>query len=120
MRQKSSRDWLGSRSNQRTLQGSLNYNLQIPGQTTVSLGFHSDGSPGDPVPAVQLFMLPVIDAFYFAASLGLGLYFYRSVDRGDLGPTAVPGLVWLVLAYLLWGSSALTSLFLLVGVALIA
>jgi hypothetical protein len=91
--------------------------LVIPGRVQVSLGFRPDGSPGDPVPAVQLFMLPVLDAFFFVASLVLGLFFYRWVDRRGLNRTTVPGLVWLVLAYLLWGSSALTSLFFLAAVA---
>ncbi len=80
--------------------------LAVPNHPEVSLGFSSDGSPLNPVPGVQLFLLPVVDAFFFLAGTGLGLYFYRR-DGGK------------PVAYLLWSSGALMGALFLAGLAFI-
>jgi hypothetical protein len=51
----------------------------------------------DPVPAVRLFLLPVLNAVFFTADLLLGLFFYRRVETQ-------------VASYLLWGVSVLTAI----------
>ncbi len=50
----------------------------------------------EPVPSVRLFLLPVLNAVFFAADTLLGLFFYRRVETR-------------VASYLLWGVSLLTS-----------
>jgi hypothetical protein len=70
---------------------------------SVSLGFTPAGAPQDPVPAVQLFLLPVASAFFFAVNFILAMYYYR---RSPDHP----------LAYLLWGSSVLTPVLFLAAV----
>lgn len=86
--------------------------LVVPGRENVHFGFHPDGTPGDLVPAVQLLLLPVMEAFFYTGDLLLGLFFYR-LDQGPLATYQHP------LAYLLWGTGMLTALFFLVAVALI-
>ena len=85
--------------------------LLIPKQPTILFGIHPDGSPGDPVPAVQMLLLPVMSAFFYVTDLLFGLFFYRRADR--LGAEAI---TWRTMAYILWGSSVLTTLFFLGGV----
>ena len=81
----------------------------IPGRATVPLGFFPDGSPGLPVPAVRLFLLPVVSSIFLLADILGGMFFFRRADTLD--PE-----VYRTLAYLLWGSGALTSLLFLLGV----
>ncbi len=71
--------------------------LSIPNLTQVSLRLSADGSPVEPVPGVRLLLLPVMNTFFYIVDLLMGLFFYR---RQDTKP----------LAYLMWSSSALTSL----------
>jgi len=71
--------------------------LAIPTRSEVHMGFYPDGSPGDLVPAVRLFLLPVISIFFFMIDLFLGLFFFRR-------PAGRP------LSYLVWGSGALTPI----------
>jgi len=94
--------------------------LLIPTQSTILFGFRPDGlyppdgSPGDPVPAVQMFLLPVMSTFFFVTDFLLGVYFFRRADRIE-----AEAITWRTLAYLLWGSSILTTIFFLGGVALL-
>ena len=83
-----------------------------------------DLSPGseslDFVPSIQLLLLPALNAIFLGADFLLGLFFYRQADlliSGETGQSGQPRV--LSLAYLLWGSSALTSLLFLGAVLLI-
>lgn len=75
--------------------------LAIPQRTQVSLGFTPIGTPRDPIPSIQLMLLPIL--YFLAMFLNslLGLFFYRSEDNHP----------W---AYLFWSTSVLVgALFLL-------
>lgn len=93
--------------------------LIVPGRRTIPFGFRPDGSPSDAIPAVQLLLLPVMNAFFYLTNLLLGLFFYRRSGRTDINEPDNP-LVWRTLAYLLWGSGTLTALFFLSGVGFLA
>ena len=80
--------------------------LAVPGRDQVSLGFTPALTPHDPVPAVRLMLLPVLNGFFFLADLLLGLFFFRQ-DEGQS------------LAYLVWGGGALTSLLFLLGMVFV-
>jgi len=71
--------------------------LSIPGHPMTALRLNADGSPVELVPGIRLLLLPVINTFFFIADLLLGLFFYSRADTHSLG-------------YLMWASSALTSL----------
>jgi len=77
--------------------------LSVPSRTSIHLGFQPDGSPGDVVPAVRLFLLPILNSFFLLIDLFLGLFLFRSEDSR-------------VLAYLLWAGGILTPVLFLVGV----
>ena len=70
---------------------------------TISLGFTPNGAPQDPVPAVQLFLLPVASVFFFMVNFIFAMYYYRRSSS-------------LPLAYLLWGNGVLTPLLFLTAV----
>jgi hypothetical protein len=70
----------------------------IPLMTRVALGLQ-----GESVPSTQLIILPIVSLFLFVGGWLAGLYFYRwDKERA--------------LAFVVWGSSALTSLCFLVAV----
>jgi hypothetical protein len=71
--------------------------LSIPNHSQISLRLNMDGSPVELVPGIRLLLLPVLNTFFFITDLLLGLFFYRKADTKSLG-------------YLMWASSALTSL----------
>jgi hypothetical protein len=71
--------------------------LSIPNHPMTALRLNAGGSPVELVPGIRLLLLPVINTFFFIADLLLGLFFYRRKDTQSLG-------------YLMWASSALTSL----------
>jgi hypothetical protein len=71
--------------------------LIIPNHPMTALRVNADGSPVELVPGIRLLLLPVLNTFFFIADLLLGLFFYRRKDTQSLG-------------YLMWASSALTSL----------
>ncbi len=71
--------------------------LSIPSHSMTALRLNADGSPVEFVPGIRLLLLPLINTFFFIADLLLGLFFYRRKDTQSLG-------------YLMWASSALTSL----------
>ncbi len=77
--------------------------VQIPSLAQVSLGFQVDGLPLEPVPGVQLILIPILSSFLFVSGLLLGLFFSR---RPELN----------VLALTVWISGALSSLFFLIAV----
>jgi hypothetical protein len=80
--------------------------LLIPTRSTVSLGFTASGQPVEPVPAVQLLLLPILGAMTFVINLIGGVYFYRSEERRPV-------------AYILFASTILTSILLLAAVVFI-
>ncbi len=92
--------------------------LVAPQRGQVNLGFQRGG---EPQPAIQLLLLPVLSSFFFLVDFIGGLFFYR---RGVLllampagaGTARAPNMV---LAYLLWGSGFLTALLFFVAVAYI-
>ncbi len=77
--------------------------LLIPSATRVPLGFDAFGRPLGPVLPERLMILPLVSIFLAIAGWLGGLYFYRWEERR-------------VLAYLLWISSALSSLLFLLAV----
>jgi len=83
--------------------------LAIPPRTEVTLGF---GPGREPVPAVQLLLLPIISGFFFLLDAFLGLYLFRRAEgrvaqaQSSSHTEHFPGLI---LSYLLWGSGVLVA-----------
>ena len=71
--------------------------LSISNHPMTALRLNPDGSAVELVPGIRLLLLPVLNTFFFIADLLLGLFFYRREDTQSLG-------------YLMWASSALTSM----------
>jgi hypothetical protein len=69
--------------------------LSIPNYTEVSLGFSPRGNPLEPVPAAQLFLLPVLNILLLVGALILSVYFERQQKDHPL-------------ALVLWLGSAVT------------
>jgi hypothetical protein len=76
--------------------------LAVPGRAEVSLGFNSQGLPLEPVPGQQLLLLPVLGIFAFVADLFIGLFFYRRETERPV-------------AFVLWISSAVTPVLLILA-----
>jgi hypothetical protein len=76
--------------------------LGIGGRATIPLGFGPDRQPLEPVPAVQVLLLPVLAGLAYAADLILGFFFYRREERRPL-------------AYLLWAGGVITPLTFLIA-----
>jgi hypothetical protein len=92
--------------------------LVAPSRGQVILGFQRGG---EPQPAIQLLLLPVLSSFFFIVDFIGGLFFYR---RGVLllatpPSTGVARAPNMVLAYLLWGSGFITALLFFAAVAFI-
>lgn len=86
--------------------------LIVPARPTVRLGFLPDGSPGEAVPSIRLLLLPVLNVFFYLADVLAGLFFFRrEAKRGEMDQRP--------LAYLLWGSGALTALLFLAAALLL-
>ena len=79
--------------------------LLIPLLSQVALGFRPDRTP-DPVPAIQLVILPLVSTFLALAGWAAGLFFYRWEKQR-------------ILSVMIWGSSALTSLLFIIAVLFI-
>ncbi len=80
--------------------------LAVPGLETVSLGYTPSGALENPVPAAQLFLLPVVNLGLGLASLLVASAYHR--QRADHP-----------LAYALWGVASLSSLLFVVVVYVI-
>jgi hypothetical protein len=93
--------------------------LAIPSRTEVTLGF---GPGREPVPAVQLLLLPIISGFFFLLDAFLGLYLFRRAEgraaqpQTSSGSGGYPGLI---LPYLLWGSGVLIAILFLAALSFI-
>jgi hypothetical protein len=61
-----------------------------------------------------MLLLPVMSVFFYVTDFLLGLFFFRRAARIES-----EAITWQTLAYLLWGSSILTTIFFLGGVALL-
>lgn len=79
--------------------------LLIPSFTRVALGFSPDRSAAA-VPSVQLIIVPLISSLSALTGWAAGLYFYRWEEQRTL-------------SFVLWASSALTSLLFLIAVLFI-
>ncbi len=71
--------------------------LSVPAHPQTALRLNPNGSPVELVPGIRLLLLPVINSFFFIADILLGFFFYSRTDTHSLG-------------YLMWASSAMTSL----------
>jgi hypothetical protein len=71
--------------------------LSIPSHPQISLRLTANNDPTELVPGIRLFLLPVLNTFFFITDLLLGLFFYRREDTKSL-------------AYLMWAGSVLTSI----------
>lgn len=83
--------------------------LVIPGLAQVRLGF---GALAEPVPGLQLLLLPFLSGTFFLVDLLLGLFFFRRTGlQHDIHISPQAGITsdWQVLAYLLWGSGVVTA-----------
>lgn len=80
--------------------------ILIPSLASIPLGFTAAGTPHEVVPAVRLILLPLISMIMFAMGLLAGLYFYRWDKQRPL-------------AFIVWGSSSVCALLLLVAVLFI-
>ena len=74
----------------------------IPALPSVSLGFTASGLPLQPGPSARLLLLPVLGTFTFVIDLLGGAFFYRYDEQRPV-------------AYLLWASSVLTPIMLLLA-----
>jgi hypothetical protein len=70
--------------------------LEIPQRPQISLGFTSSGELREPLPSIQLMLLPLLNVFTYLFNSTLGFFFYRRDENH----------AW---AYLLWSTSILTS-----------
>ncbi|NPV57327.1 MAG: hypothetical protein HPY76_11745 [Anaerolineae bacterium] len=76
----------------------------IPTREAITLGFDAEGMPMASGAAQRLLLLPVLASFTYIVDLLGGLYLYRRQEQR-------------IIAYLLWGSSAITPL--LAGISVI-
>jgi hypothetical protein len=75
--------------------------LAVARISQISLGFTPQGLPNEPLPAIQLMLLPILSITTYFLNSVVGFFFYRRDDQHT----------W---AYLLWGNSILmTSIFLI-------
>ncbi len=77
--------------------------ILAPGLQSISLGFGGNGLPLEPVAGVQLFLLPVLNLFFYMGCFVLGLLFYREVNG-------------MRFSTLVWGSSLVASTLFLVAI----
>lgn len=75
----------------------------ISSNPQIYLRILSFGPVGEPVPAIRLLLLPLLNTFIFLADLFIGLYFYLDPETKHL-------------AFLIWGTGLATSLIFMVGV----
>jgi hypothetical protein len=88
--------------------------LVAPGKAEIIIGFQRGG---EPVPGVQLLLLPVLSGFFFLVDFFVGLFFYRRGVVWESGSAEawMPPAPYTTLAYLLWGSAVLTPFLFLVA-----
>lgn len=84
----------------------LGVSLVVPTRNEITLGFSAAGAPREPVPAVRMLLLPVLNGFAWVIDFIIGLYFYRITERR-----------WL--ATLIWGGGLITGVLFLISVLII-
>jgi hypothetical protein len=77
--------------------------ILIPSLSQVPIGFNAVGTPNATTSSVRLILLPLISALMFVIGLLAGLYFYRWERQRTL-------------AFIVWGSSAISALLFLIAV----
>jgi len=77
--------------------------LGISTSSQIYLRVLSIGAPGEPVPAIRLLLLPLLNTLIFLADLFIGLYFYLDPKTKHL-------------SFLVWGSGLVTSLIFMGGI----
>ena len=77
--------------------------IGISSNSQIHLRILSIGAPGEPVPAIRLLLLPLLNTFIFLTDLFIGLYFYLDRETKHL-------------AFLVWGTGLATSLIFMGGV----
>ncbi len=80
--------------------------LLIPAHPSIFLGYNSARQPLEPVSPERLFLLPFLAVAEYIIDLLVGLFFYRLNDQR-------------IVAYIIWGSSSLPPLLLLLAVLFI-
>jgi hypothetical protein len=80
--------------------------LLIPAHPTIFLGYNAAGQPLEPVSPERLLLLPFLGVVEYVLDLLVGLFFYRLNDQR-------------LVAYIIWGSSSLPPLMLLLAVLFI-
>ncbi len=80
--------------------------LIIPTRQSISLGYDAARQPLDPVSPERILLLPLLGSVTYTIDLIAGLFFYRREDQRKV-------------AYLLWASSVLTPVLLLLAMVLI-
>jgi hypothetical protein len=81
--------------------------LVIPTRATIPLGFDAAGLPGEAGLVDRLLVLPMLAGFTYLVNLLGRLFFYRRPE-------------WQPVAYLLWISSALQGILLIVAVFILS
>ena len=81
-------------------------NLVIPTLSSAPLGLAPYGQPAETVPPQILLILPLLATFTLAVDLLTGMFFYRRPGQQ-------------IIAYLLWASSSLTPLMLIIATLLL-
>jgi hypothetical protein len=77
--------------------------MVIPRLSETFLGFLPDGSPREPVPPVQLFLIPVLNGMIYLVDLMIGLFFYRRYENH-------------LFAFLVWGFGMVVPMIFLLDV----
>lgn len=80
--------------------------LLIPTRSTLSLGINAAGAALDPVPAIQLLILPLLGSFSFVMNVAVGLYFFRHESQRPI-------------SYVLWAAAILTPFLLIISTLVI-
>lgn len=84
----------------------LGVSLVVPFRSEVNLGFNTLGIPREPVPAVRLMLLPILNGFAWVIDFIAGLYFYRNPQRQ-----------WLAL--FLWSGGLVTAVLFFISILFI-
>lgn len=77
--------------------------LAVSSNSEIYLRILTIGSSGEPVPAIRLLLLPILNSIIFLIDLFMGLFFFLDQQTKHL-------------AFLVWGAGLVTSLFFMGGV----
>lgn len=88
-------------------------------RTKISLGFTPQGGLREGVKSTRLYLFPIINGLMFIGSILLGLFFFRSGEARDDASDQMVNMEMTYgknLAYLMWGSGAVTPLLFLLAI----